>query len=295
MRISKGTTFEQLVDLFKDFTKDDSSANETRGEGLINDKMDEVLGLHDWYFMEKTKDITSVANQQEYNLPVDYDRLLEVWTKVDDVYYTPEYIGNLDKWWKINSRGTNTTSDITEGYTIIGDKIYLYPTPSSTDVTLTILYRQTAPNMSADDYETGTITTASGDNTVTGSGTTFTATMEGRYIEIAGIWYKIDDFTDDTHIEIEDEPLDVVSGVSYIIGELPPIPGEFHDMLWKGATAEYYALKGEPEEATYWEQKFMMRKNALMKRYKTKTKSNIIRRSNGQYVNPNSYPQDLTD
>jgi len=51
-------------------------------------------------------------------------------------------------------------------------------------------------------YTTGTISTTNRDATVTGSGTTFTDAMAGRYMLLAGVWYQIASITDTTHLEL---------------------------------------------------------------------------------------------
>jgi hypothetical protein len=55
------------------------------------------------------------------------------------------------------------------------------------------------------DYTTGTVSVANGGTTVTGSGTTFTSTMVGYFIQFSGSndWYKITAYTSATSITIE--------------------------------------------------------------------------------------------
>ena len=51
-------------------------------------------------------------------------------------------------------------------------------------------------------YTTGTISATNGDATITGSGTTWTSAMAGRYILVDGFYYEIDSVTDTTHLEL---------------------------------------------------------------------------------------------
>lgn len=55
------------------------------------------------------------------------------------------------------------------------------------------------------EYTTGTVTTTAGDTTVTGVGTTWTAAMVGRQMQIGTdlVPYEIVGFTDTTHVEID--------------------------------------------------------------------------------------------
>lgn len=70
-------------------------------------------------------------------------------------------------------------------------------------------------------YNTGTVTLNTGDTTVVGTGTTFTAAMVGRYVQLDRIWYLITVFTDTTHIDISTAYTgDDLSGASYTIADV---------------------------------------------------------------------------
>lgn len=56
----------------------------------------------------------------------------------------------------------------------------------------------------SDEYTTGTIAATNGDATITGTGTTWTAAMVGRYILVDGFWYLIASFTSTTSLEISE-------------------------------------------------------------------------------------------
>jgi hypothetical protein len=94
-------------------------------------------------------------------------------------------------------------------------------------------------------YATGTVTIAVSDTTVTGSGTTFTAAMAGRKIQIGSDTnsYQIIKFTDTTHLEI-DRPYTgtAQSAASYKIYQdiyaIPPTIGEIVDIRRSGTSRE---------------------------------------------------------
>lgn len=73
----------------------------------------------------------------------------------------------------------------------------------------------------SDAYNTGTVSINDGDSTVTGSGTTFTSAMVGRYIYLDGRWYLISAFTSTTSIDI-DTPYggDNLAGSTYTIAAI---------------------------------------------------------------------------
>jgi hypothetical protein len=71
---------------------------------------------------------------------------------------------------------------------------------------------------SAANYTTGTIAVMGGSPNVVGAGTTFTGSMVGRQIEIAGVRYFIATFTDATHIALDSNYAgSTASGLSFTI------------------------------------------------------------------------------
>lgn len=90
-----------------------------------------------------------------------------------------------------------------------------------------------AGNRVGTDYDTGTVTIDS-DGNVTGSGTTFTASMVGRGFKAAGhaSWYRVKSYASATSIVIEDDLDDVSSqytggaigaGAEYVIEAVSPL------------------------------------------------------------------------
>lgn len=287
-------TFGQQKTRFHDIAKTDSSVtvDDNRAERMINDVNQSIIGMEDWYFLEKERTTSFVADQNEYQLPADYGRMKAVWVDIDDTLYSLEEVVDLDYWQDLNS--TSASSDITERFLILEDSIRLYPTPSSTSGTLHMVYRQKDKDMSADDYTTGTIAATAGSLTVTGSATSWTSAMAGRFIEINGRWYEIDSASA-TSITLVKYALDTVSGESYTIGEASAIPDEFHDLLWKGAVADFYDFKGEQNP---WRRKYEQRLLMFIRRYGSgqKTTGQVLRRTGrSRSVNPNDYPTGLSE
>ena len=246
--------------------------------------------MEDWRFLDKERTATSVASQQNYQLPADYGILHSIWTVVGGITYYPIEITDLEFWQNLNS--TSVLSDISTYFTIIDDDIYLYPKPSSTAIAIHLFYKQNAQDMSASDYTTGTITSTVGSRTVTGSGTTWTSAMAGRWINIAGRWYEIS-VASTTSITLVKFALDTVSGATYTLGETSPIPQGFHDLILKGVVADYYDFKGDKNTyRTEYEKRLLM----LIKQYGGGKKSSLQvlkSRASGDFRNPNDYPVNL--
>lgn len=283
-------TYGQILSRYLNRTKDASSANSTRGNELINEVNQSIISMEDWRFLDKERTATSVASQQNYQLPADYGILHSIWTVVGGITYYPIEITDLEFWQNLNS--TSVLSDISTYFTIIDDDIYLYPKPSSTAIAIHLFYKQNAQDMSASDYTTGTITSTVGSRTVTGSGTTWTSAMAGRWINIAGRWYEIS-VASTTSITLVKFALDTVSGATYTLGETSPIPQEFHDLILKGVVADYYDFKGDKNTyRTEYEKRLLM----LIKQYGGGKKSSLQvlkSRASGDFRNPNDYPVNL--
>lgn len=159
-------------------------------------------------------------------------------------------------------------------------------------------------NLLVDDYTDGSVAIVSGSSTVTGTLTTFTQAMVGRWFTITdtsvpgqGFEYKITGFTSTTVITISPAWVPAtLSGKSFRIGEAPEIPAEAHSLLSAGTAADFYAgLRSDPVKATWWNNVFwtgdggnnvrdITSKNvsggliALIKDYKDRDRDNIVER-----------------
>lgn len=205
-----------------------------------------------WRLKEAT--FSTVASQQFYQMPEDCIRPDLITVTIGSIIYTPQLIEDDLLWNKINS--DSASGNQPDFVYIKGrDQFGFYPIPStSTSNAGTILYEPTARRMTVADYTTGTVSISSGSATVTGSGTTFTAQMVGRYLKVDdpdgdGNWYKITAFASTTSITIENKYGTTVSGVSFTIAEMPDIPFEFHEALVDYALYRLYKRRRDMAES----------------------------------------------
>src|SRR6266576_2053302 len=195
-------SFSELYTIYAQHTGDSSTANTAIGKSRINDTHKELMAAHDWYFAEKTANFTTVANTYTYNLPYDYGRLVGVTIQISSIFYTLTEVASHDEWQKIQRYRSTYTSNIPELYHITGDAMEIYPVPSSNGDASngTFYYVKRVADMQYDNYTTGTVTLTNASTVVTGSGTTFTAAMVGRFIKgnLDGRYYEIATFTSTT-------------------------------------------------------------------------------------------------
>lgn len=108
------------------------------------------------------------------------------------------------------------------------------------------------------------VSSSSGGTIVTGSGTTWTSAMAGRYVQINAstggdnAWYKIESVLSTTHLALSTPyaGADISAGsATYTIGQVSPIPEAYQIAPVYRAVALYWQEKGESEKANnYWRQ-----------------------------------------
>jgi hypothetical protein len=148
--------------------------------------------------------------------------------------------------------------------------------------------------MSADDYTTGTISITQNTSAVTGSGTTFTASMVGRFIKCPdGLWYEIAAFGSTTTLTLAKTYEGVTfSGSTYTIGEIPILPDGFQTMLMYPALEHFFMSKGEETRSAFYKQLYEADLKTLKSRFLSRSAQQVIRKS-GSFKDPNNYPLSL--
>ncbi len=129
------------------------------------------------------------------------------------------------------------------------DDFGIYPTPQGV-YTMNITANFSPVNMTAVDQSDGAVAITNNSATVTGTTTSFTASMEGRWFAITtnGIpsqnFYRIDTVTNATSLTL-DRPIveDTASSQTYLIGESPEIPDELHEFIPFRAASVWYMLR----------------------------------------------------
>lgn len=219
-----------------------------------------------WSRISKKTNI--VASQQNYQLPRSVLRPSGVEYKYGDSYYPLQEVSNETTWGRLNAV-PSVTIGIPRFYFMKGkDLICLYPTPG-TAVTegLRVYYEPKQPEMVAADVTTGTVTVTQGSATITHSGTSFTESMVGSYFHVTdgsdGYWYQVVQYNSSSSLTIENlyEGLSG-SGRTFLIGQVPDIPEEFHDAIIDFCLGRYYKRRKDVSTAADYSADFEI---ALMK------------------------------
>ncbi len=260
-------TYTSLLSTYQDWT-DNSSANATNGKTFLNDSVRTICNLQGGKlrFLEATKDLTTITNQDSYQIPAKFRKLIDLYIYSgsggsSDTIYSPEMVFDPTKWKYIKQARYGSSS--TPYFTYVeNNKFYIDPIPSVSGNKITLRGRLNVVDLSIADYTTGTIVSiANGATTVTGSGTTWTADMVGRYINIPqttaagggdGRWYEIGEYTSATEIELLKpyEGTSIAAGsATYTIGQVPPVPEAYQMAIVYRACALYWEDKNKGEKA----------------------------------------------
>ncbi len=158
--------------------------------------------------------------------------------------------------------------------------------------------------MSIADYTTGTVDIApNGSILITGSGTTWTAPMVGRWIRIThsdtasaagdGQWYEITSVPSSTTLTIQ-RPyggISLTTGASaaYKIGDVPQLPEAFHELPEQYAAYRYW-LKEKDKRADAFKTLVVEGVSELFKAYSINDLSVVLDDGeNNEIVNPNLF------
>ncbi len=295
-------TFGALVTDYLDITKDDSSENEVFGTRRLNEIIRKVLYLRDWTFNEDSKDITTVASQRAYDLPSKCYRMKRAKFVSGSTTYTLKEVVNGRLWSKMY-RSSSSSSILSHYYINENNQIEVYPEPSSAGDTITVYFSKKVPDFTDNDYSVGTITVTDGSVYVVGDGTAWTERMKGRWFKAYddGLWYKIEGYTNQGYLTLDRSfDSDVsVSGGTYIIGSVIPLPDGFENIPLWGAAAMYFRKRGENIQlAQEYERKFSEGIGELIRR-DTRSEGTFIESQKDiedwfGLINPNCPPQDLT-
>lgn len=213
--------------------------------------------LSNW-LTQQQKTFSTVASQQYYHNPVGFMNIETVTITVGSIAYPLTPVDSQLNWDRINEV-LISTSAIPQFFFQRRDDFGIWPIPQGV-YTGTLNHSNRDRSLTNTDYTTGTITATNNSQTITGAGTTFTAGMIGRWLQVTndGYWYRISAFTDTTHVTLETSyEGTTASGQTYTIGESPEIPEELHDTLSAGVVADYYAgLRQDVEKGTWWNNVF---------------------------------------
>lgn len=194
-------------------------------------------------------------------LPYDVDLIESVSITVSGTVHTPDPAPSK-KFWD-NLHYTTQTSDSPSYWFVHDGKFGIWPRPSTSGNVIDLNTKIRVPDLNVADYTTGTVDIiTNGSPKVTGSGTSWTTPMVGRWLCVTysntaassgdGEWYRIA-AVESTTVLYLDRPyggrsLTTGAGASYTIGQMPLLPEAFHDLPEIYASYRYW-MKEKDERA----------------------------------------------
>lgn len=245
---------------FGKLTGDDSSTNLTLGDELMNESDKRILGLRNWPFAKKTMNFTTTTNQSTLTLPHKFKKINSIFLLSGSTRYQIKEITSRDEWVRITSTPGDSAT-YPDYFYVRGTTIEFYPIISTASNTLTVEYIARHKDLSVADYTTGTISAiANAATTVTGSGTTWTTQMAGRFIRITdgnstttsgdGEWYEIASVTNSTTLVLNTAYQGTtISGgtATYTIAQVSLLPEEYQVISLYEALEEYFMSSQDPK------------------------------------------------
>ncbi len=242
-------------------------------QSLWNDSRRTVAGINSgkWPWLEIEEEVTTVANQDYVQIPNHIRKVMSVRQQngalATDVIYQPRMVFDSTRWDSILATLV-AASDVPYFCYQRDDRLYIFPTPNTTGNRVILRGRIKLRDLNIADYTTGTIVSiANGATTVTGSGTTWTASMAGRWIRITesntanngdGYWYEIASVTSATVLELvkKYQGTSIAAGsASYAIGQITYEPEAYQMAPIYRACAMFFQINQpmQPEQAhRYW-------------------------------------------
>jgi hypothetical protein len=241
----------------------------------LNDSINTVCNLQGGKlrFLESTKNMYTVAGQETYQIPNGFRKLIDHYIysgsgSSNDTIYSPEMVFDPTKWKRILQYRLGSGS--VPYFVYVQNQTYkIQPIPDTDGNLIVLRGRLQIRNLSIADYATGSIVSiANGGTSVVGTGTSWTADMAGRFINITettaanggdGFDYEIASVQSATTLTLVKpyEGTSISAGTAaYTIGQCSVIPQAYDVAAVYRATALYWQKEGTADglsrAKTYW-------------------------------------------
>jgi len=280
VRLSRDTSAGTLEQLKQDINQ---------GYQMFNAKLSR-------YWSRKQQFTDIIDGQGIYQTPIDCVRIIGMTVSISDTYKVPiKEVRSEYEWRQITAYPYS--SNWPAFYFMLGnDELQLWPTPSQ-DVTngLRFYYQQQDSFLSVEDIVSSslspveTCTVTNGSTTVTSTGTTFTNQLIGLHFQTTGVtdlsWYEIVDVPTSSTLTLKSAFVgNSGSNINFRIGQMPIIPGEYHDALVNYALYLFFSGKGNEGRSTQHLSLFNGAVDDAISQYASSTEGNVIT-DDGAYVN----------
>jgi hypothetical protein len=250
--------FQSYQDLYTEcqsLSSDDNSSTLTLFKKWLNKGISKAYAqLNAEWFYESVL-YTTVDGDFSYPLPYNCQKIhsIKVVDSNDYPYVATEFPGSETEWDTLMDGSTE--GEYPQYFFVKRNTFEIYPISATSALDMTVKYKVRKKELSADDYVTSSIKTATfGSTAIVGNAPTWTSAMVGRYLKITGDgdWYEISDIPTATTMTLAREYAGeaIVAGTTaYTIGEMSLLPEDSQDLPLQFAMWMYYRTKKDLQSA----------------------------------------------
>jgi len=285
-------SWTDLSNKFVRLSRDTTAGTLTQGQQDMNQAYQMFNAKFGRYWSRKQQFTDVIDGQSIYQTPIDSIRIIGMTVKTadgDNSYSPPiKEIRSEYEWRLIKTVPNYASSWITYYYVLGNDEIEVWPVPSS-DIPngIRFYYQQQTPFLSVDDIISSalspaqTVTMVNGSATVTSTGSTFTNQLIGLSFQLTGVtdlsWYEIVDVPTSSTLTLKSAFVgNSGSGLAFRIGQIPIIPGEYHDALVNYALYLFFSGKGNEARSNQHLALYNASVDDAVQQYSSSTEGNII-------------------
>lgn len=289
-------------------TSNTSAANSNLGAKLIREGIRYLATKY--YFNEKSYTTVTVAQQQGYAVPSDFEVMENVTVTVGGYIWSGTPTADRAMWDRLNL--VPYYSDFIQYVFIWNGQLLLWPIPASADNTITMNYKSRVVDPSQADVTSTsastTVSVTSGATTVTAAGSAFQSWMgQSGWLRIPhsttvtstngdNRWYQIDSVTSATVLELKNAYLGTtVAAGNFTIGDVPILPEDYQDIpMYRALMIYFNSIVPNPTQAQMYTDLYNASIVELDKKYGSKDYSPVLTDTQAQVWNPNLFPRNLS-
>lgn len=289
---------------FTNLSSNTESSNATLGLKLVNDSIRYLVGVLFLNEASYTVPGGTVAGTAAYQLPFNNKQVVNSTVLIGSVLWQPTEVATRKAYDALNV--IPFQNDFPQYYYIWNNQLLLWPTPATSAQAITINYKKRLRDLSAADYTAGTVSVTSASTTVTGSGTSWTTNMAGRWIQIPMTasnttsgddeWYQIASVANATSLTLLNAYTgQTVSGGTHTIGEVPILPEDYQDLpLYRALYIYFSTIRKDAQQAALNLGLYTEGYKLLDAEYGSKTSSVGLTPTNMNVINPNAFQNNIS-
>lgn len=291
-------------------TQNYTSSNSSLGAILIRDAIRYLATKY--YFNEKSFTVPSgtVAQQQAYVLPSDFEVLENVTIQIGGYLWQASMTASRKQWDALNL--IPYYNDYPQFIYIWNNQLLVWPIPASSSNVITVNYKSRIVDPSrADVTETSASTTVSittATSTVTAAGSAFQSWMgQSGWIRIPhsttttatngdNRWYQVSTVTSSTVLTLVNAYLGTtVTAGNFTVGDVPILPEDYQDLpLYRALFIYFSSIAPSTAQAKLYEGLYNAGTAMLDDKYSSKDYTPVLTDLNTPVYNPNLFPRNLS-